>query len=437
MASLVKALPILPIYRALSASFAPLSPIVLYLQRKWRREPFGRSGERYGRPSLERPEGPLAWLHGASIGEGLTLLPLIEKLAARGFNILLSTGTTSAAVVISPRLPAGSLHQYLPFDVPQFLARFIDHWRPDLALIAESEIWPNLFLEIKRRKVPLILVNARVSKGSFRRWGWVPYFVESVLEGVDLCLAQSEADAERFSKLGVRHVKVVGNLKFDVMAPSADRKALASLAARIGARPVWLAAATHPGEEEIVMIVHRMLAQLYPELLTIIVPRRARRGDEIAALAGAQGLTAMQRSREPRDAPLPAIYVADTAGEMGLFYRLASIAFLGRSLLPPGGGQNPIEAAKLGAAVLHGPHVGNFAEVYRVLDEAHGAATIADADTLARVVALLLKDPDKLRKMARAAAETVNRLSGASTAIMTAIEPHIAQLMVETDRWES
>jgi 3-deoxy-D-manno-octulosonic-acid transferase len=437
MASFVKALPILPIYRALSASFAPLSPIVLYFQRKWRQERFDRHGERYGQPSLERPEGPLAWLHGASIGEGLALLPLIEKLAARGFNILLSTGTTNAAVVISPRLPAGSLHQYLPFDVPQFLARFIDHWRPDLALIAESEIWPNLFLEIKRRKVPLILVNARVSKGMFRRWGWIPYFVESVLEGVDLCLAQSEADAECFSKLGVRHVKVVGNLKFDVIAPSADRNALASLAARIGARPTWLAAATCPGEEEIVMTVHRMLVQRYPELLTIIVPRRARRGDEIAALADSQGLTAVQRSHEPRDGPLPAIYIADTTGEMGLFYRLASIVFLGRSLLQPGGGQNPIEAAKLGAAVLHGRHVANFAEVYGALDEARGAATIADADTLARVVALLLKDPDKLRKMARVAAETANRHGGASTAIMAAIEPHIAQLMVETERWES
>jgi 3-deoxy-D-manno-octulosonic-acid transferase len=436
MASFVKALPILPIYQALSASFAPLSPIMLYFRRKWRQEQFDRSGERFGRPSLERPEGPLAWLHGAGIGESLALLPLIEKLAARGFNILLSTGTTNAALVISPRLPAGSLHQYLPFDVPQFLARFIDHWRPDLALIAESEIWPNLFLEIKRRKIPLILVNARVSQGSFRPWGWIPYFVESVLEGVDLCLAQSEADAERFSKLGVRHVKVVGNLKFDVMAPPADRKAFASLTARIGSRPVWLAASTQPGEEEIAVAVHRLLAQPYPELLTIIVPRRARRGDEIAALARARGLTALQRSHEPQDAPLPAIYIADTTGEMGLFYRLAGIVFLGRSLISPGGGQNPIEAAKLGAAVLHGPHVGNFAEIYRALDEARGAATIADADTLARVIALLLKDPDKLRKMARAAAETVNRLGGASAAIMAAIEPHIAQLMVETPGWE-
>jgi 3-deoxy-D-manno-octulosonic-acid transferase len=437
MSSIVKAFPILPLYQAVSATFAPFSPLVLYFRRKLGQEELNRSGERFGWPSLERPAGPLAWLHGASVGESLSLLPLIEKLAARGFNILLSTGTTSAAVVISPRLPAGSLHQFLPLDVPQFLARFVEHWRPDLALVAESEIWPNLFLELNRRKIPLILVNARASQNSFRRWRWIPYFIESLLESVDLCLAQSELDAERFTKLGIRHVKVVGNLEYDVTAPPADRKALASLAARIGPRPVWVAASTHPGEEEMVMTVHRSLAQRYPELLTIIVPRRARRGDEIAALAGAQALSALQRSHEAPDEFLPEVYIADTMGEMGLFYRLASIAFIGRSLAQPGGGQNPIEAAKLGAAILHGPNVGNFAEIYRALDEARGAATIADADTLARVIALLFRDADKLRKMARAAADTVQHLGGASAAIMAAIEPHIAQLMVETQRWEA
>lgn len=434
---LPKGLPFLPLYRAASASFAPLSPVVLYCRRKLRREEFGRAGERLGRPSLARPQGALAWLHGASVGESLSLLPLIEKLAARGLNILVSTGTTSAAAVIAPRLPPGSMHQFLPLDVPQFLGRFLDHWRPALALIAESEIWPNLFLEIKRRDVPLILVNARVSQSSFRRWRWIPHFIESLLEGVDLCLAQSGADAERFGALGVRHVQVVGNLKYDVMAPPADRKAFAALAARIGARPVWLAASTHRGEEGVAMYAHRMLAPRFPDLLTIIVPRRPRRGEEIAALAGAQGLAAVQRSREAAEDPLPQVYIADTMGELGLFYRLASIAFLGRSLVRPGGGQNPIEAAKLGGAILHGPHVESFTDVYRALDEARGAAAIRDADTLARVVGLLLSDAGKLRKMARAAGETVTRLGGASAAIMAAIEPHVAQLMVETRRWEA
>lgn len=434
---MTKGLPILPLYQAVSASFAPLSPLVLYCRRKWRREEDGRIGEKLGWPSMPRPAGPLAWLHGASVGESLALLPLLEKLAARGFHILVSTGTTSAAAVIAPRLPAGSLHQFLPLDVPQFLARFLEHWRPDLSLVAESEIWPNLFVEIKRREIPLILVNGRVSQGSFRRWRWLPYFIETLLENVDLCLAQSEADAERFAKLGIRHVKVVGNLKYDVKAPPADRRALASFAGRIGSRPVWVAASTHGGEEEIAMAVHEALMQRFPDLLTIIVPRRARRGDEIAALAAARRLAALQRSRETGHDPLPHLYIADTTGELGLFYRLAGIAFIGKSLIRQGGGQNPIEAAKLGCAVLHGPHVDNFADVYRVLDEARGAATVADADTLARVVALLLADAGKLRKMARAAGLTVQRLAGASNAIMGAIEPHIAQLMVERRRWNA
>lgn len=433
---LVKTFPILPLYRAVSASFAPVSPFVLYFRRKWRRETSDRAAERYGRPSLARPQGPIAWLHGASVGESLSLLPLIEKLAARGFKVLLSTGTTSAAAVIEPRLPPGAAHQFLPLDVPQFLARFLDHWRPSLALIAESEIRPNLFLETKRREIPLILVNARISQDSFRRWRWIPFFIESLLERVDLCLAQSEADAERFAKLGVRHVKVAGNLKYDVAAPPADRNTLAELSGRIGARPLWVAASTHDGEEDIAIAVHRALAARLPELLTIIVPRRARRGDEIAALAAARGLPALQRSREAPGEALPGLYVADTVGEMGLFYRLAPIVFLGRSMLAPGGGRNPIEAAKLGSAILHGPYVENFAEIYRALNEAHGAATLANAELLARAVALLLTDAGKLRRMARAASDTVSRLGGASAAIMAAIEPHVAQLMVETRRWE-
>ncbi len=153
--------------------------------------------------------------------------------------------------MVAPRLPAGAFHQYLPFDIPKFLLRFLDHWRPDLALVAESEIWPNLFTEIKRRAIPLILVNARMSPQSFQRWRRLPGFIASLLDGVDLCLAQSAADAERFSALGMRRVQVVGNLKYDVLAPPADPQELAVLAGRIGARPTWVAASTHPGEDEI------------------------------------------------------------------------------------------------------------------------------------------------------------------------------------------
>ncbi|MDR3408417.1 MAG: 3-deoxy-D-manno-octulosonic acid transferase [Methylovirgula sp.] len=428
----------MPIYQAASAALAPFSPVVLYVRRKWRRDELDRDGERLGRPTQPRPDGPLAWLHGGSVGESLALLPLVEQLSARGFTILVSTGTSSAAAVIAPRLPAGALHQFLPLDVPQFLARFLAHWRPNLALIAESEIWPNLFLAVRRRNIPLLLVNARISEASFQRWRWFPSFIGTLLEAVDLCLAQSQADAERFALLGARHVKVAGNLKYDVSAPPADRQALAALAVRVGARPVWVAASTHRGEEEIILAAHQMAAEFVPGLLTIIVPRHAKRGGEIASLARARGLDVAQRSTEAyENGALPEVYVADTTGELGLFYRLASIAFLGKSLLPAAnGGQNPIEPAKLGCAILHGPHVANFSEVYQVLDEARGAVTVADADTMARVVAILLADAGKMRLMARAASETVKGLGGACERIMSAIEPHLAQLSFESRQWQ-
>lgn len=423
-------LPLLPFYRAASAGLAPLSPLLAYYRcRKGQDDP-ERVGERFGYASLERPEGQLAWFHGASVGESLALLPIVEYFVSRGFQILLSTGTISAASVVVPRLPAGAFHQYLPFDIPKFLERFLDHWRPDLALVAESEIWPNLFTEIKHRSIPLILVNARMSVQSFQRWRYWPAFIAELLESVDLCLAQSAADGERFSQLGMRRVEVVGNLKYDVLAPPADPQELAQLAGRIGARPTWVAASTHPGEDEVVIAVHEALAQRFPGLLTIIVPRHARRGDEIAGLATSRGVTSLQRSREQRRAPLPELYIADTTGELGLFYRLASASFLGKSLIGRGGGQNPIEPAKLGCAVLHGPLVDNFADAYRALDEARGAAEIGDANALARVLAVLFSDTGKLRKMSRAAKDAVERLGGAASATVSALEPHIAQALV-------
>jgi 3-deoxy-D-manno-octulosonic-acid transferase len=424
-----RSLPILPLYRAATAGIAPLTPLLLYWRSQQGKEDPARLGERLGRPSAARPSGRLAWLHGASVGESLALLPLIEKLAGYGFKILLSTGTTSSAVLMAARLPAGSIHQYLPLDIGRYVASFLDHWRPDLALIAESEIWPNLFWQVQRRGIPLVLVNARMSQRSFRRWQPLAGSYGHLMNGIDLCLAQSQEDAERFAALGTPHVQVAGNLKYDVAPPPADPNLLARMTARIGGRPTWVAASTHPGEEDIVLHVHRALATRFPDLLTIIVPRHPRRGDEIATRAQTQGLAFLQRSQDNAATALPHVYIADTMGELGLFFRLSRVAFLGKSLVASGG-QNPIEAAKLGCATLHGPHVDNFAEVYRILDEARGAGCVGDADTLARALALLLADAAKARKMSRAASETIARLGGAANTIMKAIEPHIAQLMV-------
>jgi 3-deoxy-D-manno-octulosonic-acid transferase len=421
---------LLPAYRLASLAFAPFAPLLLEWRQKQGLEDRHRLSERLGRTQQPRQPGPLAWLHGASLGESLALLPLLERLAGRGFNILLSTGTVTSAAVIAPRLPPRAVHQFIPLDVPHFMAQFLDHWRPDIVFIAESEVWPNLFLEAHQRNIPILLVNARMSARSFRRWRRVPNFAKALFGKIGFCLAQSLVDAERFMQLGAQHVQVAGSLKYDVSPPPATAQALADLKVQIGGRPVWVAAATHAGEEEIICEAHAKLVQRFPSVLTIIVPRHPRRGKAIRDLALGQGLKCQLRSEENWKQPLAGVYIADTVGEMGLFYRLAEIAFIGKSLAG-GGGQSPIEAAKLGCAILHGPEVGNFIDIYERLDAMRGAATIVDAESLAAALVVLFADAAKMRDMGRVAADVIDKLAGTSDFIMQMIEPYIAQLMIE------
>lgn len=421
----------LKLYRFTTAGFGPISPAWL-LWRQWRGKEDGRRlGERIGHATRPREAGRLVWMHGASVGESLALLPLVERLCARGLSILLTTGTVTSARVLESRMPGGAVHQFLPLDVPAFIGRFLDHWRPNLALLAESELWPNLICETNRRGIPLVLVNARLSQRSFDRWQKLPSLIGALLRRVDLCLAQTKEDAARLLRLGAPRVQVAGNLKYDVAAPPVDAARLAKLAAAVGSRPVWLAASSHAGEEDIALNVHRALASRFPTLLTIVAPRHPDRGPEIVELARRRGLSVIQRSHGVCPTSRTQIYVADTMGEMGIFYRLASSVFVGKSLTAAGG-QNPIEPAKLGSAILHGPYVGNFAEVYRELDAACGALEIGDAELLKNALALLLSDVALLRKMARAASDTVERLGGATNNIMQALEPYLMQMQVES-----
>ncbi len=421
---------LLRVYCSATTLFSPLGLAFLNWRKRRGKEDPRRLRERLGVPGAQRPDGPLVWLHGASVGEGLALLPLVEKLRGRGFTVLLTTGTVSSAQVLAGRLPRGAIHQYVPLDAGRYMRRFLNHWRPDLVMLAESELWPNLIMEVKRRNLPLMLVNARLSERSFLRWQRFPGFISPLLRGFDLCLAQSRDDAARLMMLGAPRVQVAGNLKFDVPAPPVSAAKLADLVAMIGPRPVWVAASTHAGEEEIILAVHRHLLKRFSTLLTIIVPRHAPRGADIAALAEANALATGLRSRGERPGSFTGVYIADTMGELGLFYRVASIVYLGKSLVAQGG-QNPIEPAKLGAAILHGPHVANFVDVYRTLDEARGAIEVGDADTLARTLALLLSDTALLRKAARAAAEAVDDLGGATNNTLSALEPWFMHLRLE------
>jgi 3-deoxy-D-manno-octulosonic-acid transferase len=423
--------PALTFYQGVTTLLGPLAPALLNWRRRRGKEDPRRMAERMGHPSLPRPEGPLVWLHGASVGEGIALLPLIERLVERGFHVLATTGTVASAQILADRLPSGAQHQYLPLDIPAFLTRFLDHWRPGLALVAESEIWPNMLRMVHARGVPLVLVNARLSPRSFERWRRAPNLIGSLLGRLDLCLAQSKDDALRLQRLGAPHVEVSGNLKYDVPAPPFAPATLAQMTAAVGSRPVWLAASTHQGEEEIILSVHRHLRDAFPDLLTIVAPRNARRGPRIAEIAAGLGVPSALRSLGDSLTPSTELYVADTMGEMGLFYRLTSIVLMGKSLGAAKGGQNPIEPAKLGVTVLYGPHIGNFVDVYQDLTAARGAVAVSGEAALAQALRLYFSDPALLRRSGRATQEAVERFGGATTRIMQSLEPWLAGMQAE------
>jgi 3-deoxy-D-manno-octulosonic-acid transferase len=417
-------------YRVLSAAATPLAPALLSRRLKRGREHPARVNERYGESRIPRPPGPLVWIHGASVGELLAVIPLIERIREKEFGVLCTSGTVTSAHLAEQRLPPDVIHQFVVLDAPRFVKRFFDHWRPDVAVFVESDLWPNLIMTSAERGVPLILVNARVSERSFGRWRLLPRSIATLLRCFDLCLAQSAAHAGRLRDLGAPRIATTGNLKLDVPDPPADPDSLAALEAAIGERTVIAAASTHAGEETILLEAHRRLRNSFPQLLTIIAPRHPDRGPGVADIASAAGLTATLRSRGELPGPSTDIYVADTLGELGLIYRLAPIVFVGGSLASHGG-QNPIEPIKLGAAILHGPHVWNFAEIYAALDKAHGAEQVTDVDKLTVRVGAWLTDDGERAAVVAAAREAVATLGGALERTLSAIEPYLMQIRLE------
>ena len=431
MAAVAERLPwTLHAYRRLAAAATPLASFVLANRLKRGKEHPQRMAERRGETQVERPAGPLIWAHGASVGEMLAVIPLVEGLRERNFNVLVTSGTVTSARLAEERLPAGAIHQFAPLDAPSFTQRFLDHWRPNLALLAESDLWPNMIMASTRKGIPLILVNGRLSERSFTRWRYAPATIGALLSSFDLCLAQSEADAERYGELGAPRLSVTGNLKLDVPAPPVDASKLAAMRLAVRERPMIAAASTHAGEEAVIIDAHRRLRQSFPGLLTIIAPRHPERGQGVLEIATAAGLNAVARSQGHLPDRGTDVYVADTMGELGLIYRLAPIVFMGGSLVRHGG-QNPIEAAKLGAAILHGPHVWNFSEIYLALDEARGAEEILDVNKLAVRIGAWLTDAAARKQVADAGLTTVEKLGGALKRTLAALEPYLMQLDLE------
>ncbi len=322
--------------------------------------------------------------------------------------VLLTTGTVTSQMLLDRQvtelgLGGAVLHRFAPLDVPAWVSRFLTHWRPDAACFVESELWPNQLAACRARGIPLMLLNARMSDRSFRRWRLIPGLGRHVLSQFTRIQARGDLDADRLRALGATQVDSPGDLKFAALPLPVDRAELERLSNLLSGRPIWLAASTHPGEEAVVAAAHRLIAGKHAGLLTIIVPRHPNRGSALA--------TALDAPRRSAGQPPPpaGIWLADTLGELGLWYRLARVAFVGRSLIAPGGGQNPLEPARLGCAIAVGPYTDNFLDHVALLRKARALADVADAGGLARFVTQMLDQPDQCRRLGEQAAAAVQR----------------------------
>ena len=418
-------------YRALTSFARPVAPLLLKLRERRGKEDPQRRNERLGQPRIPRPQGRLVWFHAASVGETNAILPLIAALREErpSLSFLLTTGTITSAKLASERLGSHTMHQYAPLDAPQYVRSFLDHWQPDLAVLTESEIWPNLILETSARRIPLALVNARMTRRSYRRWRSITGISRPLFSRFSVVLAQNEALARRFKSLGAVSALAAGNLKIDTPPPPIDPVALDRLRPALGGRPLLVAASTHEGEDAIVAEAHNQLRGTVPGLCTIIAPRHPERGAAIASLLKGQGLNVAQRSLGALPERSSDAYIADTIGELGLLYALAPVAFIGGSLVDRGG-QNPIEAVRQGAAVITGPHWQNFSDTYRALLDHEAVVVVRSATELAGAAGRLLADQAELRRMRDRASMALAALSGALPRTVEAL----LRLLPEEDR---
>ena len=417
-------------YRKVGSALYPFMGPFLALRARKGKEDRTRRYERYGYPSTDRPQGPLVWFHAASVGESMAILALIERVQSLGIHTIMTTGTVTSAEVVRSRLPDATYHQYVPLDLKPAVSRFLDHWQPDLAVFTESEIWPTSIQEMKRRNIPQVLVNARMSDRSFRRWRGASKLAETLFDNFSHVAAQSNTDAERFRKLGARPVSMSGNLKVDTKSLPVDNIELKNLRGLIANRPVWVAASTHKGEEEILLDIHLRLIKEFPALLTIIVPRHPDRGGEIEQLVASAGLMSARRTRKQNIRSVTNVYIGDTIGEMGLYLRLSPITFMGRSLSVYGG-HNPLEPAAIGTAILSGQHVSNFRDTYRNLLKKGGVRLVKDGDMLLANLAFLLKNPAERDKMISAAEATVSEMRGALDRTIEILDSYVFPLTVK------
>ena len=386
------------IYNALIYLLYPLV-ISRYIKKRKAngKEDIKRFNERIGKPQKKRPEGKLIWFHGASVGESISMLPLINKLLELypTAHVMVTTGTLTSADIMAKRLPERAFHQYITIDNPKFTNRFIKHWQPDLVLWFESDFWPAMLSTIKKKNIPLILVNGRISNKSFKRWQQFDFISKELLNCFTFCLGQSEEDAYRLRVLGAKDSMCLGNLKYAGLPIPINEKDKEELQKEIGNRPTWLVGSTHDDEETKIGRKLKDIQKQVSNLLTIIAPRHPTRGEEIQKALTELGFKTALRSKGEKIGKETEIYIADTIGEMGLWYSLCPIIFIGGSLIPHGG-QNFMEPSRMKKAVMVGPYMHNFTDAMNRAKKADAIIQVSDADELKDMVIQLLTDKDLL-----------------------------------------
>lgn len=419
---------IINIYKILLRILYPIA-ISRYIEKRKKngKEDLKRFNERIGRSKLPRPDGKLIWMHGASVGESISMLPLIQRLLELypEAHVMVTTGTTTSAEVMAKRLPERAFHQYLPIENPVFATRFIRHWRPDIALWFESEFWPATLSCIKRKNIPLILVNGRISNKSFKRWQQFEFVIKEILDCFTLCLGQSDEDTYRLKVLGAKNTASLGNLKYAGLPLPVDQDKKAEMSAQFQNRPIWLISSSHEDEEFKIGRFLKELNQKIPNLLTVIVPRHPHRGVEIQEkLQNELGLKVSLRSKNEKITPQTDVYIADTIGELGIWYELIDVVFIGGSLIPHGG-QNFIEPSRSRDAVIVGPHMHNFTDAMNRAKKADAVIQVNDVLELIDMVETLLKSPELLEAKKSLAYNWAYNESKVLEGIVEKIQPYM------------
>lgn len=413
---------------------SPLLSAFLRQRQKAGKESPSRFAERMGEAGRDRPDGKLIWVHAASVGEAQSALILIRSLLARyqDLHILVTTGTRTSAKMMENALPDRAFHQFYPVDQPEWVEAFLNHWAPDLILWMESELWPNMLTAIQARKIPSILINARLSPRSFGLWRLFKGTSREILNSFALILCQTEQDATFYRRLGAQNVQVSDNLKYSAAPLPCDDGDLQRLNAALRRRPCWVYASSHESEEKLAARIYTHLKASTPELLTIIVPRHPERREALAEELGAFSLNILFRGK---DKALPGddtdLYIADTMGELGLFYRACPVAVIGRSFSDDGGGgHNPIEAAQLHCAVLHGPHIQNLQEIFDEMNVAGAARLCTSPQDLGHQIHALLHSAEEIEARQQKAYDFARRKEKVLDTVLEALTPSLDALEI-------